>query len=110
MQLEKFNQAIKGQKTIRLTHKMARGDGYVTVNRKVEVSDLSVGESGLIQYTCYMAGVCRHVLTRVSEVVGVEPVAKPFNIHEQFGMTVEEWNASQSAWDMLHDMHGLRGM
>ena len=40
MKLEKFNQAIEGQKTIRLTHKMARGDGYVTVNRKVEVSDL----------------------------------------------------------------------
>ena len=33
--------------------------------------------------------------------------AKP--IHEQFGMTVEEWNASQSAWDVLHDMHGLGG-
>ena len=33
--------------------------------------------------------------------------AKPIN--EQFGMTVEEWNASQSAWDVLHDMHGLRG-
>ena len=66
MKLEKFNQAIEGQKTIRLTHKMARGDGYVTVNREVEVSDLSVGESGLIRYTCYMAGVCRHVLTRVS--------------------------------------------
>ena len=32
--------------------------------------------------------------------------AKPIN--EQFGMTVEEWNASQSAWDVLHDMHGLR--
>ena len=31
-------------------------------------------------------------------------------IHEQFGKTVEEWNASQSAWDVLHDMHGLRGM
>ena len=44
MKLEKFNQAIEGQKTIRLTHKMARGDGYVTVNRKVEISDLSVGE------------------------------------------------------------------
>ena len=51
MKLEKFKQAIEGQKTIRLTHKMARGDGYVTVNRKVEVSDLSVGDSGLIQYT-----------------------------------------------------------
>ena len=74
MNIEKFQAAIKGQKTIRLTHKMARGDGYVTVNRKVEVSDLSIGESGLIEYTCYMAGVCRHVLTRVSEVVEVDSV------------------------------------
>ncbi len=74
MKLENFKQAIEGQKTIRLTHKMARGDGYVTVNRKVEVSDLSVGESGLIEYTCYLAGVCRHVLTRVSEVIGLKGV------------------------------------
>ena len=98
MNLENFKQAIEGQKTIRLTHKMARGDGYVTVNRQVEVSDLSVGESGLIQYTCYMAGVCRHVLTRVSEVVGVESVC-----------TIEDWNAACNYWDVLHDMHGLRG-
>ena len=109
MKLETFKQAIEGQKTIRLTHRAARGDGYVIVSRSVEVSDLSVGESGLIEYTCYLAGVCRHVLTRVSDVVKVQPVAKPFNIHEQFGMTVEEWNASQSAWDVLHDQHGLRG-
>ena len=99
MKLEKFKQAIKGQKTIRLTHKMARGDGYVTVNRKVEVSDLSVGESGLIQYTCYLAGVCRHVLTRVSEVVEVESVC-----------TIEDWNAGCAAFDALHDLVGLRGM
>ena len=98
MKLEKFKQAIEGQKTIRLTHKMARGDGYVTVNRKVEVSDLSVGESGLIEYTCYLAGVCRHVLTRVSEVVEVESV-----------ITIDDWNFAQSAWDVMHDMHGLRG-
>ena len=98
MKLETFNQAIEGQKTIRLTHKMARGDGYVTVNRKVEVSDLSVGESGLIEYTCYLAGVCRHVLTRVSEVVEVESV-----------ITIDDWNFAQSAWDVMHDMHGLRG-
>ena len=98
MNLENFKQAIEGQKTIRLTHKMARGDGYVTVNREVEVSDLSVGESGLIQYTCYMAGVCRHVLTRVSEVVEVESVC-----------TIEDWNAACNYWDVLHDMHGLRG-
>ena len=31
-------------------------------------------------------------------------------IHEQFGMTVDEWNRSQEAWDVLHDMHGLRGL
>ena len=31
-------------------------------------------------------------------------------IHEVFGMTVEEWNRSQEAWDVLHDMHGLRGL
>ena len=30
-------------------------------------------------------------------------------IHEQFGMTVEEWNRSQEAWDVQHDMHGLNG-
>ena len=99
MNLENFKQAIEGQKTIRLTHKMARGDGYVTVNRKVEVSDLTVGESGLIQYTCYMAGVCRHVLTRVSEVVAVESVC-----------TIEDWNAGCDAFDALHDLVGLRGM
>ena len=99
MNLEKFQAAIEGQKTIRLTHKMARGDGYVNVNREIEVSDLSVGESGLIQYTCYMAGVCRHVLTRVSEVVEVKPVC-----------TIEEWNAGCDAFDALHDLVGLRGM
>ena len=99
MNLENFKQAIEGQKTIRLTHKMARGDGYVTVNRKVEVSDLSVGVSGLIQYTCYLAGVCRHVLTRVSEVVEVESVC-----------TIEDWNAGCAAFDALHDLVGLRGM
>ena len=99
MKLEKFNQAIKGQKTIRLTHKMARGGGYVIVSRTVEVSDLSVGESGSIQYTCYLAGVCRHVLTRVSEVVKVKSVC-----------TIEDWNAGCDAFDALHDLVGLRGM
>ena len=98
MKLEKFNQAIKGQKTIRLTRRAARGDGYVIVSRTVEVSDLTVGESGLIQYTCYLAGVCRHVLTRVDDVIKVKSV-----------MTIDDWNFAQSAWDVMHDMHGLRG-
>ena len=101
MKLETFKQAIKGQKTVRLE--------FPHLSRKVEVSDIIVGESGLIEYTIWDSDICRQVLTRVSEVVAVEPVAKPLNIHEQFGMTVEEWNASQSAWDLLHDMHGLRG-
>ena len=30
-------------------------------------------------------------------------------VNELFGMSVDEWNASQSAWDVLHDQHGLRG-
>ena len=99
MKLETFKQAIKGQKTIRLTHKMARGGGYVIVSRTVEVSDLSVGESGSIQYTCYLAGVCRHVLTRVSDVIKVESLC-----------TIEDWNAGCAAFDALHDLVGLRGM
>ena len=31
-------------------------------------------------------------------------------VNELFGMAVDEWNASQSAWDVLHDQHGLRGL
>ncbi len=31
-------------------------------------------------------------------------------VNELFGMSVDEWNASQSAWDVLHDQHGLRGL
>ena len=90
MKLETFKQAIKGQKTVRLE--------FPHLSRKVEVSDLSVGESGLIEYTCYLAGVCRHVLTRVSDVIKVESV-----------ITIDDWNFAQSAWDVMHDMHGLRG-
>jgi hypothetical protein len=40
----------------------------------------------------------------------VEETTVETPIHEQFGMTVDEWNASQSAWDVLHDQHGLRGL
>ena len=98
MKLKEIDQAVEGKITIRLPHNMSRGDGYVTVDREVEVSDLSVCESGLVQYTCYMAGVGRHVLTRVSGVVEVESVC-----------TIEDWNAACDHWDVLHDMHGLRG-
>ena len=30
-------------------------------------------------------------------------------IHEIFGCTVEEWNASCDAFDRAHDAHGTRG-
>ena len=66
MKLETFKQAIKGQKTVRLE--------FPHLSRKVEVSDIIVGESGLIEYTIYDCDICRHVLTRVSEVLEVKSV------------------------------------
>tara|TARA_B100000676_G_C17283527_1_gene438866 strand:- start:54 stop:356 length:303 start_codon:yes stop_codon:yes gene_type:complete len=66
MKLEKFKQAIKGQKTVRLE--------FPHLSRKLEVSDIKVGESGLLIYTYWDSDVCREVLTRVSEVVEVKPV------------------------------------
>ena len=91
MNLENFKQAIKGQKTVRLE--------FPHLSRKVEVSDLIVGESGLLEYTFYDFDICRHVLTRVSEVVEVKSVC-----------TIEDWNAGCDAFDALHDLVGLRGM
>tara|TARA_B100000214_G_scaffold287382_1_gene216946 strand:+ start:153 stop:428 length:276 start_codon:yes stop_codon:yes gene_type:complete len=91
MKLEEFNQAIKGQHTVRLE--------FPHLSRKVEVSDLTVGESGLLIYTYWDSDVCREVLTRVSEVVEVKSVC-----------TIEEWNAGCDAFDALHDLVGLRGM
>ena len=91
MNLENFKQAIKGQKTVRLE--------FPHLSRKVEVSDLTVGESGLLIYTYWDSDVCREVLTRVSEVVEVKSVC-----------TIEDWNAGCDAFDALHDLVGLRGM
>ena len=91
MKLEEFNQAIKGQHTVRLE--------FPHLSRKLEVSDLTVGESGLLIYTYWDSDVCREVLTRVSEVVEVKSVC-----------TIEEWNAGCDAFDALHDLVGLRGM
>jgi len=31
-------------------------------------------------------------------------------INEQFGMSLEEWNASCELWDLMHDEYGLHGM
>jgi len=39
----------------------------------------------------------------------VEETTVDTPINELFGMTVEEWNRSQEAWDVQHDMHGLKG-
>ena len=91
MNLENFKQAIKGQKTVRLE--------FPHLSRKLEVSDIKVGESGLLIYTYWDSDVCREVLTRVSEVVEVKSVC-----------TIEEWNAGCDAFDALHDLVGLRGM
>ena len=65
MKLETFKQAIKGQKTVRLE--------FPYLSRKVEVADIIVGESGWIEYTTWDSYNCRQVLTRVSEVVAVNP-------------------------------------
>ena len=91
MNLENFKQAIKGQKTVRLE--------FPHLSRKLEVSDIKVGESGLLIYTYWDSDVCREVLTRVSEVVEVKSVC-----------TIEDWNAGCDAFDALHDLVGLAGM
>ena len=91
MKLETFKQAIKGQKTVRLE--------FPHLSAKLEVSDIKVGESGLLIYTYWDCDVCREVLTRVSEVVEVKSVC-----------SLEEWNAGCDAFDTLHDLVGLRGM
>ena len=91
MKLETFKQAIKGQHTVRLE--------FPHLSRKLEVSDIKVGESGLLIYTYWDSDVCREVLTRVSEVVEVKSVC-----------TIEDWNAGCAAFDALHDLVGLRGM
>ena len=39
----------------------------------------------------------------------VEETTADTPINELFGMTVEEWNRSQEAWDVQHDMNGLKG-
>ena len=39
----------------------------------------------------------------------VEETTADTPINELFGMTVEEWNRSQEAWDVQHDTHGLKG-
>lgn len=65
MKLETFKQAIEGQKTVRLE--------FPHLSCKLEVSDIKVGESGLLIYTYWDSYNCREVLTRVSDVVAVNP-------------------------------------
>ena len=103
MNLEKFQSAIKGQKTIIISH----WANEVMKTRTIEVSDLRVlPTTELISYTFYThlndsqhLGSCVDVLIRVADVVEVKPVC-----------SVEAWNAGCDMFDALHDEVGLRGM
>ena len=116
MNLEKFNQAIKGQKTIIITHSVNAHAEPASVlypsnkvmrSRTIEVSDLRIlPTTELIGYTFYThlndsehLGSCVDVLIRVADVTEVKSVC-----------TIEEWNAGCDAFDALHDLVGLRGM
>ena len=51
----------------------------------------------------YKMGELMEASREVQEVEASRP------IHEIFGCTVEEWNASCDAFDRAHDAHGTRG-
>ena len=103
MQLEKFQAAIKGQKTIIISHWV----NEVIKTRQIEVSDLRIlPTTELVGYTFYThlndsmhLGTCVDVLIRVADVTEVKSVC-----------SLEEWNAGCAAFDALHDLVGLRGM
>ena len=103
MKLEKFQAAIKGQKTIIISH----WANEVMKTRTIEVSDIRIlPTTELIGYTFYThlndsqhLGSCVDVLIRVADVVEVKPVC-----------SVEAWNAGCDMFDALHDEVGLRGM
>ena len=78
MNLEKFQAAIKGQKTIIMSHWTGGSlkDNKVMKTRQIEVSDVRIlPTTKLIGYTFYSkAGACIDVLIRVADVVEVKPV------------------------------------
>jgi len=106
MNLENFKAAIKGQKTIIISHWVRSATHEVMRNRTIEVSDLDLHKSGLIGYTFYThlndsehLGNCVDVLIRVADVTEVRSVC-----------SLAQWNAGCDEFDALHDLVGLRGM
>ena len=84
MNIEKFQAAIKGQKTIIISHWTggSQKDNKVMKTRQVEVSDVRIlPTTKLIGYTFYThlndsmhLGTCVDVLIRVADVTEVKPV------------------------------------
>ena len=108
MKLEEFKAAIKGQKTIIISHWVGGSleSNKVMRNRTIEVSDIRVSPSGLVGYTFYThlndsehLGSCVDVLIRVADVTEVRSVC-----------SLAQWNAGCDAFDAVHDAVGLQGM
>ena len=76
MNLEKFQEAIKGQKTIIISHWTDGIYKHEKKIRQIEVSDIRIlPTSRLIGYTFYShAGACIDVLIRLADVVEIKPV------------------------------------
>ena len=109
MKLEKFQAAIKGQKTIIISHWTGGSleSNKVMRNRTIEVSDIRVlPANGLVGYTFYThlndsehLGNCADVLIRVADVTEVRSLC-----------SLAQWNADCDKFDAVHDEVGLRGM
>ncbi len=82
MNLEKFQEAIKGQKTIIISHWTDGIYKHEKKIRQIEVSDIRIlPTSKLIGYTFYThlndsmhLGNCVDVLIRLADVVEIKPV------------------------------------
>ena len=106
MRLENFKAAIKGQKTIIISHWVRSATNKVMRNRTIEVSDLDVHEYGVIGYTFYThlndsehLGNCVDVLIRVADVTEVRSVC-----------SLAQWNAGCDEFDAAHNAVGLGSM
>ena len=115
MKLEEFKAAIKGQKTIIISHSVDADAEPSSVlypsnkamrSRTIEVSDLQVLPAGLVGYTFYThlndsehLGSCVDVLIRVADVTEVRSVC-----------SLAQWNAGCDGFDAVHDEVGLQGM
>ena len=106
MKLENFKAAIKGQKTIIISHWVRSATHEVMRNRTIEVSDLQVLPAGLVGYTFYThlndsehLGNCADVLIRVADVTEVRSVC-----------SLAQWNAGCDEFDAAHNAVGLGSM